>query len=201
MVGGRAGAAVPSAAMARTEVLVRHAMALPEEGTPPREWSLGPEGRAAADELARRARLGPVAAIVTSPEPKALATAEALAAHAGRPVRVDARLAEARRPWVGEGYRAVVHRYVAGEELEGWEPHAEVAGRVAAAIAEVDEGPGEVVVVSHGLALALHLEAVLPSGFDAFGFWCRLAFPDAWRLDGAALTLSRVTCRADARTA
>ncbi len=180
-----------------TEILVRHAMAVADPAVDPARWELGPAGRAAAADLALRARLGRVHAIVSSPEPKARATADAVAAQVGVDVEVDDRLVEARRPWVGEGYRKLAHRYLAGADVDGWEPRAEVAARVEAAVAErraagAADAVGDIVVVGHGLGLSLHLGAVLPAGFDLYGFWCRLAFPDAWRLDREALTLERV---------
>lgn len=178
--------------MGSREVLVRHAMAIADPAVDPARWELGPAGRAAAADLAIRARLGDVHAVVSSPEPKALATAEALAGRIGLAVEADERLVEAHRPWVGEGYRAAAHRYLGGAAPDGWEPRAEVAARIEAAIADRRADDGEVVVVGHGLSLSLHLEAALPKGFDAYGFWCRLAFPDAWRLDRGALTLERV---------
>lgn len=182
-------------AMTGTEVLVRHAMATCDPGRDPSRWELDPGSHEAASDLARRARLAPVVAVLSSPEPKARATADAFATRSGLPVIDDARLEEARRPWVGDGYRSAAHRYLAGDEPDGWERRAEVAARVGQAVAdlraEVGDG-GELVVVGHGLALALHLEAVLGGRFDPYGFWCRLAFPDAWRIDREELTLSRV---------
>jgi len=178
-----------------TEVLVRHAMALADTDSQPSEWTLGPAARAAAAELALHASLGDVVSLVSSPEPKAAATASAFAARVGLEVVIDDRLVEVHRPWVGEGYRAAAHRYLSGEELDGWEPHKEVAARVEAAIDDQRRAsrPGEVVVVGHGLSLSLRLEALFPLPFDAYGFWCRLAFPDAWRVDLDELTLTRVS--------
>ncbi|WCO68592.1 histidine phosphatase family protein [Iamia majanohamensis] len=185
--------------MPATEVLVRHAMALADPDRAPSRWELGPAARAAAADLALRARLGEVVGVASSTEPKARATAEAFARRVDLPVVGDERLVEARRPWVGEGYRSAAHRYLAGDEPSGWEPRAEVAARTADAIDDLRaaSGDGELVVVGHGLALSLHLEAVLRGRFDAYGFWCRLAFPDAWRLDRTDLTLSRVLDPAD----
>lgn len=183
--------------MTGTEVLVRHAMAAADERHPPDRWELGPEGRGAAAELALHAKLGDVAAIVSSTEPKALATAAAFAARTGHPVQPDDRLVEVARPWVGDGYRTAARRYLIGDEPEGWEPRHVVADRFAAAIddARAEVGDGELLVISHGLSLSLHLEAVFPLPFDVYGFWCRLAFPDAWRIDHEELTLTRVATR------
>lgn len=173
---------------------MRHAMAIVDPTSPPSGWELGPDGRAAAAELARHADVGEVAAVACSPEPKAQATAAALAERVGLDVRTDDRLVEARRPWVGDGYRTQAHRYLHGEEPTGWERRVEVAARVGAAIDDLRglAGPGEVIVVGHGLSLTLHLEALFGPPFDAYGFWCRLAFPDAWRVDRDQLSLSRV---------
>lgn len=173
---------------------MRHAMAIVDPTSPPSGWELGPAGRAAAADLARHADVGDVVAMASSPEPKAWATAAALAEKVGLDVRADDRLVEARRPWVGDGYRILAHRYLSGEEPPGWEARTEVAARVGAAVdaLRADAGPGEVVVVGHGLSLTLHLEAVFGPPFDAYAFWCRLAFPDAWRVDRDQLSLSRV---------
>jgi broad specificity phosphatase PhoE len=146
-------------------ILVRHAMPEVVPGVAPHLWELGESGRAAARALA--ARLDGVAHVVTSDEPKARQTAEEIAAVHAAQIVVDARLREATRPtaWDG-GYRDMARRYVAGEALDGWEPHAKVKARMAAAAS------GDV-VVTHGLAMTLHLGA-------GARFWEELWFPDAW---------------------
>jgi broad specificity phosphatase PhoE len=104
-------------------------------------------------------------------------------------VQGDDRLREAVRPWIGTGYRAVAHRYLRGEQPEGWEPHDSVSVRVAAAVADAQRSAGgaPIIVVTHGLALAIHLGDRLGPDFDRESFWSRLAFPDAWALDDDVL--------------
>jgi broad specificity phosphatase PhoE len=168
-------------------------MALSEEGVDPRQWELGEEGRRLAGRLAERLEVAPrIGALVTSSEPKAVQTAAAIAERWPVDVITDDRLCEVERPWVGAGYRSVAHRYLRGELPEGWEPHDEVAARAAAAVADATQAAGEepVVVVSHGLVLAVHLGDRLGDAFDRESFWSCLAFPDAWSLDGAG-TLHR----------
>lgn len=172
---------------------VRHAMAVQAEGVHPTDWHLDDLGRADAVRLAQRLEVAPaIGCLVSSTEPKALETAEAIGARWGTAAVPDERLREAVRPWIGPGYRAVAHRYLRGELPEGWEPHAQVEARVAAAVADARRraGGGPVVVVSHGLALALHLGDRLGADFDRESFWSGLAFPDAWALDDAG-TLHR----------
>lgn len=165
---------------------VRHAMAVPEESVHPTAWHLDDRGR---DDAARLAdRLGVtsgIGALVTSTEPKAMETATEIGRRWRVEVHADERLREAARPWIGPGYRAVVHRYLRGEQPGGWEPHADVSSRVGDAVDDaVAAAAGElVVVVSHGLALSLHLGGRLGGGFDPEAFWSGLAFPDAWALD------------------
>lgn len=172
-------------------------MAAPEEGVHPTSWRLDDEGRRSAQRLAERLEVGRVGddggppgigALVASTEPKALATAAEIGAAWGADVAADPRLREAVRPWIGPGYRTVVHRYLRGELPPGWEPHADVAHRMAEALADAQAATeGTVVIVSHGLALAVHLEDRLSGGFDPEHFWSGLAFPDAWLLDETGL--------------
>lgn len=169
---------------------VRHAMAVQVEGAHPTEWELDGFGRESARAMARRLELpGGIGALIASTEPKALGTAEAIAEVWETEVVADPLLREAVRPWIGPGYRAVVHRYLRGELPEGWEPHGEVAGRMRAAVeaARAVAGARAIVVVSHGLALSVHLGDRLGPEFDREGFWSSLSFPDAWVLDGGLL--------------
>jgi broad specificity phosphatase PhoE len=143
-------------------ILVRHAMPEVVPGVPPHDWELGPDGRAAARELARRLQPGRV---VSSDEPKALQTAEEIAR--GSEIVVDARWREVARPTGWEpGYRDRARRYVGGEALAGWEPHADAIARVRSATR------GDI-VVTHGLAMTLYLGQTVD-------FWEELRFPDAW---------------------
>lgn len=182
-------------APALADVYVRHAMAVSDPDLPPSRWDLGAAGRAAAKDLAARLEVNrPVAALITSPEPKAVGTAEPIAERFGVDLHLDDRLVEARRPWVGKDYRAVAHRYLNGEEVDGWEDRGEVAARVGAAVRAVRAaGPPDAasIVVGHGLALCLHLGPGLPAGFDLAAFWARLAFPDAWVVEREDLVLRR----------
>ena len=149
-------------------LLIRHAMPERVQGVPSEHWRLGDEGRAAARDLAER--LDPDLRIVSSAEPKAIATAEELIAVRGGTIAVDERLGEVQRPprWDG-GYYERARRYVGGEAIDGWEPHAEVVDRFAAAARDAG------VVVTHGLAMTLYLAPA-----DPVRFWDELAFPDAW---------------------
>lgn len=160
------------------------------EGVHPTAWHLDAASRrlarAGADGLEVEEGIG---ALVTSTEPKAVETAEEIAARWAVEAAADDRLREAERPWVGPGYRAMAHRYLRGEPLDDWEPHAAVAARMGAAVddAQAQSGAAAVVVVSHGLALCVHLGARLGPEFDQESFWSRLAFPDAWVLDAAGV--------------
>jgi broad specificity phosphatase PhoE len=165
---------------------VRHAMAVTVEGAHPSEWHLDDATKEHTTVWAARLEVGDGAfRLVSSTEPKAIETAEAVARRWGREVLPDDRLREAQRPWIGPGYRAVAHRYLRGELPDGWEPQADVAARMRAAVSDaLATGAGApVVVVAHGLNLSIHLGDRLGAEFDRESFWSRLAFPDAWALD------------------
>ena len=165
---------------------VRHAMPAVTADVLSTEWHLDAANRDAARIWAERLEVGDgIGALVTSTEPKAVETAAAIGECWSATPALDERLREAHRPWIGTGYRAVAHRYLRGELPEGWEPHAEVAGRMAAAVDDAVAAAGgrAAVIVSHGLALAVHLGDRLGADFDRESFWSRLAFPDAWVLD------------------
>jgi broad specificity phosphatase PhoE len=135
--------------------LVRHAAVVVDPRVPSSEWRLSEHGRIAARALSLAG-----AAAVTSPEPKAVQTAEL----AGLDARVDERLREVARPW-SDDYVADVRRWFDGERLPGWERREDALARLGAAL---DGFAG--VAVSHGLAISLY------AGLS-FEEWQALPFP------------------------
>ena len=147
---------------------VRHAQVVLELDRPAATWRLSPEGRDAAEELARR--LAPVPRVLSSTEPKAVATAEPLARLSGVSVELDDRLGEVERPTnlpTADEHRAAVRAYLDGGEVPGWERSAAARARFADALAGVDDAA----VVTHATVLSLFLGY----GFDQ---WSRIALPD-----------------------
>jgi broad specificity phosphatase PhoE len=147
---------------------VRHAEVDLDLGRPAATWTLSDAGRAAADEVADL--LAPVARVVSSPEPKARATAAPLARRSGIAVELDERLREVERTANLPDYdahRDSVRRYLAGAVVEGWEPRADAHARFAAAVAGLDGA----VVVTHATVLALFLD------YD-FRQWEAMRLPD-----------------------
>jgi broad specificity phosphatase PhoE len=155
--------------------LVRHAPVELRLDEPAHTWPLTDEGLAAAEELARK--LPRVARVVSSPEPKALGTAEPIAQASGVEVEVDDRLREVERaanlPTYDE-HRAAVRRYLDGEEVDGWEPRDVALRRVREAV----DGLDDAAFVSHGMLLSLLL------GYS-FEQWNRIALPDAIAWEGS----------------
>ncbi len=168
-------------------ILVRHAMPVLVPEVSAEQWRLGPPGRAAARALGRTLEPG---VVVSSDEPKAAETAAEIAAVHGAGVGLDHRFGEAHRPYVwtdDASYRDRARAYLRGESVEGWEPHAFVAARFAAALA--DHAPRALatgvplIVVTHGLAMTLWAWSI-GAATDRVAWWEPLGFPDAVRVAG-----------------
>lgn len=150
--------------------LIRHAHTEPRADVPSPEWGLTDEGRAAARELALRDGWLDLSLVASSPEPKARATAAPIAEAAALDLRLERDLREAGRPWVDSDYPALARRYLAGEEILGWEPAGEVRERMERAVRALSvEAGGALAVVSHGLALSLLL-GLSPDEWEAMPF-------------------------------
>ena len=158
--------------------LVRHAAVTVRPGSLPQHWRLSPEGRAAGEALASAPHWAGLATVYTSPEPKALATTQRLAAPHGSPIKIEAGMREVSRPAeMYDDYPAIVRRFFAGERIDGWE---EAQRRVAASIDVLiaQSGGEDVAAVSHGLALTLYLVGLLGLGEGAaFDAWSAIRLP------------------------
>lgn len=171
-----------------TLYLVRHAMPDVDPAADPATWPLGPEGRAAARQLADMLPSG--ALLVASEEPKAWQT---LDPEGERGILRDRRLGEVRRTEeFNDDFRRLRRSYVCGAVIPGWEPQAGVARRFGAAAGEAIQRAGrrDVVLATHGMALTVWLTTAI-SLADPGSFWADLRFPDVLAVDLRAGTVAR----------
>jgi broad specificity phosphatase PhoE len=160
-------------------LLIRHSVPEIDPARPAEEWQLSEEGRARCEHLGAQVAAHRPERLLSSPEPKALETAELIAPALGLEVEVDGDLREHQRrslPFLpraeflrrmGEFF-ARPDEVVVGEESAG-------AARVRFA-AVVDSVGRPAAVVTHGTVIALYAAGSDPDG--GFGFWKTLALPD-----------------------
>ena len=115
---------------------------------------------------ARRLAAAPVwrevVLVASSPESKAVATAEPIAAAARVPFRIEPDLREIVRPpppvLDARAHRERVRRYLAAEAVNGWEPADSGRARFERCVERLAaETRGPFAAVSHGTVLALYL--------------------------------------------
>lgn len=161
-------------------VLIRHAEPVVDAHVLPEFWELSGKGRRDVSRLADVLAGANLDLLVSSPEVRAIQTAEILGSTLGVRVEIDTRLHEVRRPWTEAHLLVDVHRYLDGEPVEDWEPLAGVRRRMRSALDEALER-GRVGYVTHGTAMAALVGA--SERVDAWTFYRNLRKPDAWRFD------------------
>lgn len=171
--------------------LIRHAAVNVRPDLPGPQWHLSPEGRSAAELLGQEPDWAELQCMYTSPEPKAVSTAQRIATRHGLPIRIEPDLREVEgRAWAGDGeYRDVAQRYLAGEAVDGWEERHTVLSRVRTFVQSIIAEPDQSMfgVISHGLILTIYLADLLNLGAEAaYGLWTGLRFPDVAVVDPVA---------------
>jgi broad specificity phosphatase PhoE len=166
--------------------LVRHGRPAVEPDRPARTWSLDP---ASYDDVwALRDRLPTRATWYTSPEPKAVETAQLLT---DGPVGIVDGLREHVRDgaWLGAdgAFEAAVRRAFAHPDepaTDGWEPLSACRRRVVDAVDPIRSAHAgeDVVLVGHGTAWTV-LVASLTGAEPDLDRWAALAMPDLLVLD------------------
>jgi broad specificity phosphatase PhoE len=163
--------------------LVRHGRPLVDRAVPASSWSLDP---ASYDDVwALRDRLPPDAAWYSSPEPKAVETAQLLT---DAPVGLVAGLREHERAagWLDDFADVVRRAFARPDEsaAPGWEPLAACRDRVGGAVRPIlaAHGSDDVVLVGHGTAWTA-LVAALTGQPPDLERWAALALPDVICVD------------------
>jgi broad specificity phosphatase PhoE len=162
-----------------TLFLVRHGRPLVDRSRPAAEWELDP---AAFDDVwaLRSSGLLPVEATwCTSPEPKAVQTAQLLTD--GEVGVVDGLREHVRgSAWVDDFVGTVQRAFAVPERpaYDGWEPLARCRERVVETVRGLSaEHPGDLVLVGHGTAWTV-LAAALAGEPPDLARWRRLRMPD-----------------------
>lgn len=167
--------------------LVRHASPSIQPNTPSEQWTLSDRG---IDEARRLAGIGGtwgLAAVYSSVEPKAQATALIIGDAAGQAVRVVDGLQELHLPrWIGnsDAFADMVRTILAEPDVSahGAERASAAAARFAAAVSIVEQGPFPAAIVSHGRVLTAYLAELLAIE-DPFAVWRAMPMPSWACLD------------------
>lgn len=165
-----------------TLYLVRHAHTQ-QTALPVETWPLSDLGRQQAQKLAALPFWQDVQIICSSAEPKALQTAQIIAAQRDLPVEPIWDLRELRRPGNPVlDYEAAVQAVLENptSSVNGWEPAGEAQTRIVTAIERllILHQDQTLAVVSHGLVLTLYL-AYLTDTAPTLELWQSLPFASA----------------------
>lgn len=160
--------------------LVRHGRPAIVPGTPAASWDLDPATYDDVWALRSSGRLPTRAAWFTSPEPKAVQTAQLLT-DADVGVLPDLREHERTGEWIDDFAGAVRRAFDDPEHpsVRGWEPLAACRERVVPAVRRVLDvhGDDDVVLVGHGTAWTV-VVADLTGRAPDLDRWSALAMPD-----------------------
>lgn len=170
-------------------ILVKHSLPAIDPAAPAAEWRLAPEGLRRCERLAELLAPFRPAALVCSPEPKARATAAALAERWAQPYAVAEGLEEQQRRGVRFGtdaeFRQALRELFArpAELVYGEETANAAEARFAGALhAQIEHHAGRsLVAVAHGTVIALYVAR--RAGLDGFALWERLGLPSFIALD------------------
>ncbi len=164
-------------------ILVRHSLPEIEPGIPAREWRLSVEGRRRCLPLAQALAPYQLQRVVASSEPKAIQTAQIVAAELDLPMETRPNLHEHERPDAvlssqQEFYTMVARLFALPDELVlGAETANQARQRFSGAVHALLEEylDQSLAVVAHGTVISLFVAHTC--NLDAFSFWKSLTMP------------------------
>jgi len=159
-------------------LLVRHSVPAPEPSVPSEEWRLSEDGRSLCGPLAIQVGAHEPRRLFSSPEPKALETAELMAPVLGLEVEIEDGLRETARRTVGWLEQNVLHERIRqlfakpDEIVFGEESASAALARFSRVVEGVEE---QAAFVTHGTVMSLYVAGSDPDG--GFGYWKTLGLP------------------------
>ncbi|MHA2025036.1 MAG: histidine phosphatase family protein [Candidatus Thorarchaeota archaeon] len=170
--------------MSNSIYLLRHAETKVDLSTPAHKWSITPNGKQKAKELASTEAFGLIEGIVHSSEKKARQTADAFAEGLNVQMYELSGLDELKREHEGklteEEYRARVRDTLQNmdENVIGWESGAAALRRFESAVNKVNImfHQKNILVVSHGIVLTAYFCKLKNFQSIAFERWSQLKF-------------------------
>ena len=184
-------------------ILIKHAAPEVVPSVPPEQWHLSGKGRASCETLAEMLRPHGPKIIISSTEPKAVETAEAVAEKLGIGHQIAPDLHEHDRSNVphmrsSDFISAVEWFFRKPDELVlGRETARQAEERFSRAVQNVlrDHSSDDIAVSSHGTVIALLLAR--HSDRKAFQLWRELGLPSFAVMETSPLKLLSVTARID----
>ena len=164
-------------------ILVRHSISRQDPTVSAHQWTLTEEGLARCELLARHLQAHQPSVIVSSEEPKAVQTAQAVADRLRLPHHTEHDLHEHRRTSAPYGtqaeFEARIRRLLEHPDqlVFGDETGGAACDRFQAAIEKLlaHHPQQTLAAVTHGTVMTLFLARV--AGVDAFSFWQKLGMP------------------------
>ena len=184
--------------MSKSLILVRHSLPELRKDRPAREWKLSPEGRLRAQLLSERISSYPVDILFSSLEPKAVETAQIIAAACDVELHVVEGLQEHDRsnvPYLtGTEFESAVQEFfrqpdtlVFGRETAN-QAYERFSGAITSLLAV--RKYQDVAIVAHGTVISLFVSRL--TGTSAFVFWEKLGMPSFVVIDTGAARLITV---------
>jgi broad specificity phosphatase PhoE len=170
--------------VARQLILVRHSIVRQELDTSSHDWSLTEEGRARCLKLAKKLEIFAPDVIVSSPEPKARQTAQALVDALHAPLEFEDGLREHQRKTAPffpnvEDFRAIVEELLLNPYslVFGEETGEQARQRFQSAIETIfmRHPTKTILAVTHGTVMALYMAQA--AQVDPVMFWRNLGMP------------------------
>ncbi len=169
--------------MSRSLILVRHSLPEIQKDHPAREWKLSSNGRLRARLLSERISAYPVDVVFSSVEPKAVETAQIIAAAWDAELHVVEGLQEHDRsniPYLTRPtFESAVQEFfnqpdtlVFGRETAN-QAYERFSGAISALLADYKDR--DLVIVAHGTVISLFVSRL--TGTSAFVFWEKLGMP------------------------
>jgi broad specificity phosphatase PhoE len=165
---------------------LRHFKTKVDKNIPVAEWDLDEEGKQEMAKLLETDPFSDITVIYSSPEPKAMITAKAIAAKYNIPIKECKNVIEVDRSKAGfiDGdYVEVVESFLTESEdfKYVWESIPQVEERARNFVKEVSEEEGNALIISHGLFLSITLSKCFNE--ERIKFWKNLKFGHILELD------------------
>lgn len=164
-------------------IIIRHFKPKIDKNIPVTDWTLDEKTIKEMKETIKNINFNKITKIYTSPQKKAIITAEYISEKYNIPLVIEENIRETDRnnDYIEGDFKETIKKYFLEDNIPKWEKQDDVKKRINVFLEKIKSEKGSIIIISHGRFLSIMLHKYFNK--DVVDFWQNLNFGEIIEVD------------------